>query len=163
MGLQQPVFLDSTVLSNFASTDSVDWLIGLLEDPAVTPEVARELREGMAAEYEFLQPAVDAIDDGIQLVEISTGTPEAALKTEERDHLDPGEQESAICAGLRDGTLATDDLAARELLDDSDTPVTVPSGSWSGGSTGVSWTSRRRTSGLTLGDGNGATTPRLSK
>lgn len=124
MGLQQPVFLDSTVLSNFASTDSVDWLIDFLEDPTVTPEVARELREGVAAGYDFLQPAVDAIDDGIRLVEISTGSLEAALKTEVREHLDPGEQESAICAKLRDGTLATDDLAARELLDDSDTPVT---------------------------------------
>lgn len=47
----------------------MDWLIDFLEDPAVTPEVARELREGIAAEYDFLQPAVDAIDDGIRLHE----------------------------------------------------------------------------------------------
>lgn len=64
MGLQQPVFLDSTVSSNFASTDSVDWLIDLLEDTAVTPEVAQELRAGVDAGYDFLQLAVDAINDG---------------------------------------------------------------------------------------------------
>lgn len=48
----------------------------------------------------------------------------ATMKEDLRDHLDPGEAESMVYALLRQGTLATGDLAARELLDDSDIPVT---------------------------------------
>jgi len=104
MGLQQPVFLDSTVSSNFASTGSVDWLIDLLEDPAVTPDVARELREGIAAGYDRLQPAVDAIGDGIRLHE-TPGTTIDAWADQLGERLDPGEAESAAYAAVERGTL----------------------------------------------------------
>jgi predicted nucleic acid-binding protein len=123
MGLQQPVFLDSTVLSNFASTDSVDWLIDLLEDPVVTPEVARELREGIAAGYDFLQPAVDAVGDGIRLHE-TPGTMIDEWADQLGERLDPGEAESAAYAAVEQGTLATDDLAARELAGESSARLT---------------------------------------
>lgn len=34
-----PVFLDSTVLSNFASSGSLDWLVALLDCPVGSPMV----------------------------------------------------------------------------------------------------------------------------
>jgi hypothetical protein len=42
-GYPQPVFLDATVLSNFASTNSIAFLIGVLEAPVVTPAVRDEI------------------------------------------------------------------------------------------------------------------------
>ena len=44
--LVRPIVLDATVLSNFASTDSVTWLAATLEDLQTVPAVRTELENG---------------------------------------------------------------------------------------------------------------------
>lgn len=42
----QPVFLDATVLSNFASSDAVGFLETVLDSPVVVPAVRDEIERG---------------------------------------------------------------------------------------------------------------------
>lgn len=49
--LVRPIVLDATVLSNFASTDSVTWLATTLEDLQTVPAVRTELEQRSQPEY----------------------------------------------------------------------------------------------------------------
>lgn len=123
--LGQPVVLDATVLSNFASSDAVDWLVDLLNRPTAVPAVRAELDRGYEHGHEFLADAIDEFDDGIPLVEGREAEDPPLLDAAEvRDRLDAGEAESLLCTVELDGTLATDDLAARRLATAYDVPVT---------------------------------------
>ncbi len=118
---RQPVVLDATVLSNFASTGTVDVLVDILDRPATVPAVQTELERGYARDYDFLDDALARIGDAITLLgveEQSTG--DAGI----RDRLDSGEAEALLGAIAREGTLATDDLAARETATERSVPVT---------------------------------------
>jgi len=44
------MFLDATVVSNFASTDGIGFLTTLLESPVVVPAVRDEIERGERAE-----------------------------------------------------------------------------------------------------------------
>ena len=116
----QPVVLDTTVLSNFASTDSISFLIAVLESSMVVPAVRDELERGLGAGHDYLDTAVDALGDGLPVRPISSD--ENLQEIYER--LDPGEAESLLGAIEHRGTLATDDLAARKVADQRDVPVT---------------------------------------
>jgi len=116
----QPVFLDATVISNFASTDAIEFLVELLESPAVAPAVRDEIEHGQSAGHDYLDVAADAFDEGLAVTDV----PPEAGETEIRDRLDAGEAESLLGAIEHGGTLATDDLAARRLADDQSVPVT---------------------------------------
>lgn len=119
-GLSQPVVLDTTVLSNFASTGTVDRLVDIIERPVTVPAVRTELEEGATQEYEFLDAALVHLDDGIDVL----GT-EALSDTEKiRERLDRGEAESLLGAIEQEGTLATDDRAARTVATEQGVPVT---------------------------------------
>jgi hypothetical protein len=59
----QPVFLDATVLSNFATTDGISFLATLIESPAVVPTVRDEIERGWTAGYEDLVTAVNSFGD----------------------------------------------------------------------------------------------------
>ena len=118
---RQPVVLDATVLSNFASTGTVNALVDILDRPATVPGVQTELERGYARDYDFLDDALARISDDITLLgveEQSTG--ETAI----RDRLDSGEAEALLGAIAREGTLATDDLAARETATERGVQVT---------------------------------------
>jgi hypothetical protein len=85
---RQPVVLDATVLSNFASTGTVNALVDILDRPATVPGVQTELERGYARDYDFLDDALARISDDITLLgveEQSTG--ETAI----RDRLDSGD------------------------------------------------------------------------
>lgn len=116
----QPVFLDTTVISNFASTDGMTILTAILESPAVVPAVREELEGGLEAGHDYLDTAVDALDDGL---DVHPG-PSADNFRDVRERLDPGEAESLLAAIEHAGTLATDDLAARRVADQRGIPVT---------------------------------------
>ena len=58
----QPVVLDATVLSNFASTDGVSLLATVLELPVVVPTVRDELERGLDAGHEYLDTVVAALE-----------------------------------------------------------------------------------------------------
>jgi predicted nucleic acid-binding protein len=116
----EPVVLDTTVLSNFASTDGISLLTTVLESPVVVPTVRDELESGLDAGHNYLAPAVDALDDGLPLRPAPTDENFQDI----RDRLDPGEAASLRTAIEYSGTLATDDLAARKIANQRDVPVT---------------------------------------
>ena len=118
----QPVVLDTTVVSNFASTDSVSFLVTVLESPVVVPAVRDELERGLDAGHEYLDSAASALDDELPVQHLSYEN--QADFQDLRSRLDRGEAESLLGAIERRGTLATDDLAARKIADQRDIPIT---------------------------------------
>lgn len=116
----RPVVLDTTVLSNFSSSDSISLLIAVVESPVVVPAVRTELERGLDAGHDYLDTAVDALDDGLSIRRISSDDDAQDV----RERLDPGEAESLLGAIELGGTLATDDLAARRVAGKRDIPVT---------------------------------------
>jgi len=116
-----PVFLDATVVSNFASTDSIGTLTTALGSPLVVPAVREEIERGRDLGHEYLVSAVDAFngDEGLTV----TDAPDGSLGMEIRDRLDSGEAETLRAAAEHDGTIATDDLAARRLAGECSIPV----------------------------------------
>ncbi|WP_226003951.1 hypothetical protein [Natrinema salinisoli] len=110
-----PVVLDATVLSNFASSESVTWLTSVLENLTTAPAVERELQRGAENGYTYLENALEAIETGqISLDKSAPEQLEQAYPTI-RDRLDPGEAEAFVVADRTGGTLVTDDGAARDL------------------------------------------------
>lgn len=73
-GFVRPIVLDSTVLSNYASTASVTWLPTILDDLQTVPAVRTELEQGHEVGYTYLEHAIDAIESGD--VEIAETAPE---------------------------------------------------------------------------------------
>jgi len=114
----QPVVLDTTVLSNFASTDSIGWVVELLERPIVVSAVRDELERGVEAGHHYLEEAIEAIGNDIELVEPEEYPPF------HKAELDVGERESMAVALAQEGVLATDDLAAREAAGSHKLPIT---------------------------------------
>jgi predicted nucleic acid-binding protein len=115
-----PLFLDATVVSNFASTDGCELLARTLSTPVVTPAVRDEIERGRDHGHAYLATAVAAIGDTIPVRTI----PEPASIPSGRIELDAGEAESLRGAIATDGTIATDDLAARRAATKQDVPVT---------------------------------------
>jgi predicted nucleic acid-binding protein len=119
-GYPQPIFLDATVISNYASTNSIEFLVHVLEAPVVVPAVRAEIEQGVDIGHEYLTRAVEAFDEGLA---VSDAPPEMG-GVNLRERLDLGETEALRGAAEHDGTLATDDLAARRLAAELDVPVT---------------------------------------
>ena len=65
-----PVFPDTTVVSNFASTDGLGFLTTVLEPPVVVPTVRDEIERGERAGYEYLGVAVDALGESLPIREV---------------------------------------------------------------------------------------------
>ena len=70
-GYPQPVVLDTTVVSNFASTDSISLLATVLESPVVVGAVRDEVERGLDAGHEYLDTAVGALDDELPVRHLS--------------------------------------------------------------------------------------------
>ena len=122
--LDRPIILDSTVLSNYASTDSVTWLVTMLEDLQTVPAVRAELEHGCAAGYAYLDHAIAVLEGGdIGVVETASEQLQQDYP-EIRDRLDPGEAEALGAAHTAGGTLVTDDGTARRLAADYDVALT---------------------------------------
>lgn len=119
--LAQPVVLDATVLSNFASCGSIGWLADLLKRPVVASAVQDELERGRDAGYTFLSAAIDLIGEDLAVLTPADDGPD---KRTIRGSLDSGEADSLLVALEQDGTLASDDLAARRLAHQYGVPVT---------------------------------------
>lgn len=118
----QPVCLDATVLSNFASSAATDQLVTILERPVTVSAVQTELERDRSQGYDVLEDALDHLGGEIEVVDVRTTDSETVTGVRER--LDAGEAASLRCAIDRDGTLATDDLAARRLASVQGVPVT---------------------------------------
>ena len=116
--LGEPVVLDTTVLSNVASSSSISDLLAVLATPATVPAVRKELQEGTNHGHEFLAVALEHVGEDIPVIQINSESKGRYSKF--RTSLDLGETEALIGAIERRGTLATDDLAARRLATDQD-------------------------------------------
>jgi predicted nucleic acid-binding protein len=116
-GYPDPIFLDATVLSDFASTDAIDVLVEALDSSVVVPAVRNEIEQGQQFGHDDLATAVEPFDDGLRISDVPSETGTGQF----RERRDAGKAEGVI---EHDGTLATDDLAARRLADDFDVPVT---------------------------------------
>lgn len=122
--LVRPIVLDATVLSNFASTDSVTWLATTVEDLQTVRAVRTELENGREAGYTYLNHALSVLESG------DIGVVETAPKQLQQDYpeiedrLDPGEAEALVAAHTAGGTLVTDDGTARTLAADYDVALT---------------------------------------
>ena len=68
----QPIVVDTTVLSNFASTDSISFLIAVLDSPMVVPAVRDELKRGLDTGHDYLDTAVDALSDELPVRPLSS-------------------------------------------------------------------------------------------
>lgn len=113
--LRSPIVLDTTVISNLARSDDIA-LLDVFDERIVTvPVVIDELQTGIDDHgYTFLTRALGTLE----VVE-DENEPGESL-----DRLDPGETHALQLARERDGSLATDDLAARTVADELDIPVT---------------------------------------
>jgi predicted nucleic acid-binding protein len=122
--LDRPVVLDATVLSNYASTDSVTWLATILDALQTVPAVRTELEQGCEVGYAYLEHALDVLESG------RIGIAETAPEQLQQDYpavqnrLDPGEAEALVAAHTAGGTLVTDDGPARALAADYDIALT---------------------------------------
>lgn len=69
-GYPQPVYLDATVISNFASTSSIKFLVHVIEDPRVVPAVRNEIEQGVEHGHEYLTSAVEAFGEGLSASDV---------------------------------------------------------------------------------------------
>lgn len=117
---QREVVLDTTVLSNFASSCSVGKLNRIIYAPLTTAAVRSELQSGVDHGHEYLQHALDELGSKIRVVSIDGDVPDKQFERQ----LDRGERHSLAVALERDAVLATDDLAGRESASAASVPVT---------------------------------------
>ena len=120
---------DTTVLSNLAAVGHLELLEKRYSQVALTTaEVSDELRRGLQAGYEYLENALRQIqsvnpDGWLRIV-----TPESAAEHQLRGEFDlqlgPGEASCLALAISRGLILVTDDLAARQLAQARDVPLT---------------------------------------
>ncbi|AWB26562.1 hypothetical protein [Halococcoides cellulosivorans] len=89
-GQARPIYLDATVLSNFASTDAIEFLGSVLDDPVVVPAVRDEIERGHSLGHDYLANAITAFDDDLPIgtTPIDSETPRV------RERLDAGEAEA---------------------------------------------------------------------
>ena len=116
---EPPVVFDTVVLSNFAASESIDWLCSRFRAPRTVKAVERELRRGGAEGYTFVERAIDVLGVEIAVVEADESTVERFS-----ERVDTGEAEALAAAVRLDGIVATDDRAARELARESDISFT---------------------------------------
>ncbi len=101
-GYPQPILLDATVISNFASTSSVEFLVHLPEAPIVVPAVRDEIERGVKHGHEYLTSAVEAFDNGLTVSDVLPEIGRVSL----HKRLDPRETEALRGAVERNGLSA---------------------------------------------------------
>ena len=126
-----PIVLDTTVLSNYALSNAIEWLVQAVKIPVTVHAVRQELENGVKEGYEYLENAIthmelmDSVPNAprnkISVVNLGglprNDAPEAMKK------LDRGEAH-ALYKAWPEGILATDDLDARKLAKKRDVYVT---------------------------------------
>lgn len=116
--------LDATVISNFASSCSLEWLSRQIADPVVPVAVYRELQRGREAGYEFLRDALAFCEYPTVRIERTAVARGGANERPHADILDDGEAATLTYAEEANGVLATDDGIARRTARSRSVPVT---------------------------------------
>lgn len=119
--------LDTTVVSNFASTDSLHVLFDSFEKVTVPVAVVSELEQGVEEGYEFLAEAKAEFEPSKHVT--SGGKAHLRRGSKERwtvigEELDDGEAEALTIAILNGQLLVTDDSDARKLAERYDAAYT---------------------------------------
>jgi len=120
---------DTTVLSNLAAVGRLDLLERRYGNTGLTTvEVSDELRKGFQAGYSYLEDVLQQIQSispsgWLRIVAPASET-EHQLRGEFDLLLDPGEASCLALAISRGLVLVTDDLAARQLAQARDVPLT---------------------------------------
>ena len=156
---RQPVVLDATVLSNFASTGTVDVLVGILDRPATVPAVQTELGRGYARDYDFLDDALVRIGDDITLLGVekqSTGRQQSGIGSTAVRRMHCSARWHAR------ERLRPTNLAGREMATERAVPMRARSASSSSASGAANSTPTLQTSGWMTGERRADTTPRSS-
>jgi predicted nucleic acid-binding protein len=127
MGGPKVAVLDTTVISNFASTNSLHVLFATFENVTVPTAVVDELERGVDEGYEFLADAKEWIEPSKHV----TGGGKAHLRHGSKERwtiiereLDDGEAEALTIAILNGQLLVTDDSDARRLAEAYDATYT---------------------------------------
>jgi len=120
---------DTTVLSNLAAVGRLDLLEKRYRNVALTTvEVSDELRRGLQAGYGYLENVLHQIHNispgGWLRIVAPESSAEHQLRGEFDLLLDPGEASCLALAISRGLILVTDDLAARQLAQERDVPLT---------------------------------------
>lgn len=124
-----PIVFDTTVLSNYARSRSMEWLVHATGIPVTVPAVEGELKDGREEGYEYLQSALDrtrraeTVPDGPADELLVVEPPSTPDVSEPVSKLDLGEAH-ALRGAWPDRILATDDLDARRLAEDCSVAVT---------------------------------------
>lgn len=86
-----PIVFDTVVLSNFAASESIDWLCSRFCTPRTVAAVERELRRGQAEGYTFVEHAIDRLGEEIILSKPtkrrSSGSPSASIRVKPKPSL----------------------------------------------------------------------------
>ncbi|HEY68399.1 MAG TPA: hypothetical protein G4N97_09040 [Thermoflexia bacterium] len=110
--------LDTNILSVFARLDRLELLFQVLDAPlAVSPNVRREVRDGLALGYESLRPAVELIESG-QLQVVSIGDAEREFLARIPFRPEKGEADSLAWCLANAGTFVTNDKRAARRASD---------------------------------------------
>lgn len=135
--LGEPVVLDTTVLSNFASSSSISDLLAVLATPATVPAVRKELQEGTNHGHEFIAVALEHVGEDMHVIQINSESKGRYSKF--RTSLDLGETEALIGAIERRGrsprtiSLPVASLPSRmwrQLDRSASSSVVLPGGFW---------------------------------
>lgn len=114
--LRSPVVLDTTVASNFAFTNDISLLThGLDIQVVLVPAVVDELADGIEAGHNYLASALESLE----VIEVESEPDDRVRK-----QLDYGEAYALAAAATLDGTVATDDFAARAIADEEEVDLT---------------------------------------
>ena len=120
---------DTTALSNLSAVGRLDLLEKRYRQIALTNvEVSDELRKGLLAGYGYLDSVLRQTEsispDGWLRIAVPESAAEHQLRGEFDLLLDPGEASCLSLAISRGLVFATDDLAARQLAQERDVPLT---------------------------------------
>jgi len=115
----------SVTLSNFALAARIDLLVERYgAGVQVTPQVLDELLEGIAVGFDALTTVIDAVTRGELGSAGDLAPEERRLLGELLRNLGHGEASVLACAQHREGTVVTDDRAARSICGERGVPFT---------------------------------------
>ena len=119
-------YFDTVTLSNFALVDSMDLLVARYgRQLLVTHEVRTEIDDGISSGFDALSVVDDLIYAGKILLAPPMDTKEERkLYLECLRTLSAGEASCIVCAASREGTVVTDDYAARKHCQENGIAVT---------------------------------------
>ncbi|PCR92462.1 hypothetical protein [Natrinema ejinorense] len=117
------VVLDTTVLSNYAASDSVGFLTATFAHPLSVAAVKEELERGSKQGRPYLEEALRYLTGSGQTETIPVGSVQDR-SIQQIQKLDYGERHALAYARDHGWALATDDMEARSAAETVDVPCT---------------------------------------